>query len=72
MLDTNIKVKTDQFDGPLGLLLMLIQKEEIICGIKQTERNSTYNTISNYARFVITQDAYDKLKKDEILLIKII
>ncbi len=29
MLDTAIKVKTDQFDGPLGLLLMLIQKEEM-------------------------------------------
>jgi len=29
MLETNIPVKTDQFDGPLGLLLMLIQKDEI-------------------------------------------
>ena len=29
MLDTSIQVKTDQFDGPLGLLLMLIQKEEM-------------------------------------------
>ncbi len=29
MLDTNILVKTDQFDGPLGLLLHLIQKEEM-------------------------------------------
>lgn len=29
MLDTNIKVKTENFDGPLGLLLLLIQKEEM-------------------------------------------
>ena len=29
MLDTSIKVKTDSFDGPLGLLLLLIQKEEM-------------------------------------------
>lgn len=29
MLETNIHVKTDHFDGPLGLLLFLIQKEEM-------------------------------------------
>jgi segregation and condensation protein A len=29
MLDTSIKVKTDHFDGPLGLLLLLIEKEEM-------------------------------------------
>ncbi|MEC8624074.1 MAG: ScpA family protein [Bdellovibrionota bacterium] len=29
MLDTSIKVQTDEFDGPLGLLLLLIQKEEM-------------------------------------------
>lgn len=29
MLDTTIQVKTDHFDGPLGLLLLLIQKEEM-------------------------------------------
>ena len=29
MLDTSINVKTDNFDGPLSLLLMLIQKEEM-------------------------------------------
>ena len=29
MLNTSIQVKTDQFDGPLGLLLLLIQKEEM-------------------------------------------
>ena len=29
MLDTSIQVKTNNFDGPLGLLLMLIQKEEM-------------------------------------------
>lgn len=29
MLDTSISIKTDQFDGPLGLLLMLIQREDM-------------------------------------------
>ncbi|MCK5882979.1 MAG: segregation/condensation protein A [Bacteriovoracaceae bacterium] len=29
MLDTSIQVKTDNFDGPLGLLLHLVQREEM-------------------------------------------
>lgn len=29
MLDTTIQVKTDHFDGPLGLLLLLVEKEEM-------------------------------------------
>ncbi len=29
MLDTSIQVKTENFDGPLGLLLLLVQKEEM-------------------------------------------
>jgi segregation and condensation protein A len=29
MLESNIQVKTNNFDGPLGLLLLLIQKEEM-------------------------------------------
>ncbi len=29
MLDTSIQIQTDRFDGPLGLLLLLIQKEEM-------------------------------------------
>lgn len=29
MLDTSIQVKTDQFDGPLGLLLMLVENQEM-------------------------------------------
>lgn len=29
MLDTSIEVKTDHFDGPLSLLLLLVQKEEM-------------------------------------------
>ncbi len=29
MLETTIQVKTDHFDGPLGLLLLLVQKEEM-------------------------------------------
>jgi hypothetical protein len=53
-------------------IVTLLQKEEIICGIKQSEPRSTYNTVSNYARFIITQEAYDDLKKEEIILMKII
>jgi segregation and condensation protein A len=29
MIDTSIQVKTDHFDGPLGLLLLLIEREEM-------------------------------------------
>jgi segregation and condensation protein A len=29
MLDTSIQIKTEHFDGPLGLLLLLIEKEEM-------------------------------------------
>jgi len=29
MLDTSIQIKTEHFDGPLGLLLLLIEKEEV-------------------------------------------
>ena len=29
MLDTTIQIKTKNFDGPLALLLLLIQKEEM-------------------------------------------
>lgn len=29
MLDTSIQVKTDHFDGPLGLLLLLVEKDEM-------------------------------------------
>lgn len=29
MLDTTIQIKTDNFDGPLALLLLLVQKEEM-------------------------------------------
>ena len=29
MLDTSIQIKTDRFDGPLSLLLLLVKKEEV-------------------------------------------
>jgi len=38
MLDTSIKVKTDYFDGPLSLLLLLMQKEEM--DIKNLDLNA--------------------------------
>jgi len=53
-------------------IVTLLQKEEIICGIKQSERKNPFNTVSNYARFVLTQEAYDELKEEEIILMKVI
>ena len=49
MIETSIQVKLDQFDGPLGLLLHLIQREEM--NIKDLDIN------------VITQQYLDYLKK---------
>lgn len=37
MIETNIQVKLDRFDGPLGLLLHLVQKEEM--SIKELDIN---------------------------------
>lgn len=43
MLDTTIQVKTDHFDGPLGLLLLLIQREEMdIRGLDLTKITKQY------------------------------
>lgn len=49
MIDSNIQVKLDRFDGPLGLLLHLIQREEL--SIKELDINQ------------ITQQYLDYLKK---------
>ena len=37
MIETNIQVRLDKFDGPLGLLLHLIQREEM--SIKELDIN---------------------------------
>lgn len=46
MLDTNIDVKLEQFDGPLGLLLHLVQKEEL--DVKNLDVNSITNQYLDY------------------------
>lgn len=46
MLDTTIQVKTDHFDGPLGLLLLLVQKEEM--DIRQFDLTSITKQYLNY------------------------
>ena len=61
----------------LGLLLKnnqivtLVQLKAKLCGLSKKTKDG-YHTVSNYARFVITQDAYNALIKEEILLMKII
>ena len=43
MLDTTIQVKTDQFDGPLSLLLLFIKKEEVnIADVNLTDITEQY------------------------------
>ena len=49
----------------------LEQREEIICGIKQDVKDTDYNTVSNYARFVIDLEMINKLKEHEIVLMKV-
>ena len=46
MLDTSIQVKTDRFDGPLSLLLLLIKKNEI--DIKNLNLTSITEQYLNY------------------------
>lgn len=46
MLDTTIQVKTDHFDGPLGLLLLLIQKEEM--DVRKLELNKITQQYLDY------------------------
>ena len=46
MIDTHIQVRLDQFDGPLGLLLHLIQKEEL--SIKDLDINKITYQYLNY------------------------
>lgn len=52
-------------------IVNISQIEEKICGIKVKNRNSTYTTVSNYAKFIITQYAYEELLKSEVVMMKI-
>lgn len=48
MIETNIQVKLDRFDGPLGLLLHLIQREEM--SIKELDINEITHQYLDYLK----------------------
>lgn len=48
MIETNIQVKLDRFDGPLGLLLHLIQREEV--SIKELDINKVTHQYLDYLK----------------------
>lgn len=48
MIETNIQVKLDRFDGPLGLLLHLIQREEM--SIKELDINKITHQYLDYLK----------------------
>lgn len=52
-------------------VVSLSQIEDKICGVKTTDSRSGYTTVSNYARFILTQSVFDELKKSEIVLMKL-
>ena len=46
MLDTNIQIQTEKFDGPLGLLLHLIQQDEM--DVRELDLNKMTQQYLNY------------------------
>lgn len=52
-------------------IVTISQIEKKICGIRVKNRKSKYITGSNYAKFILTQCAYDKLLKSEVVMMKI-
>ena len=50
MIETNIQVRLDKFDGPLGLLLHLIQREEM--SIKELDINKITLQYLDYLELV--------------------
>lgn len=52
-------------------VVSIIQREEKICGITYYDEKNNYSTVSNYARFTLTQPAFDKLVQSEAILMKI-
>ncbi|MGX1024819.1 hypothetical protein [Flavobacterium sp. CS20] len=54
-----------------GSIVSISQVDEKICGIKLYDEETEYTTVSNYAKFILTQKAFDELIKSEIVLIKI-
>ncbi len=54
-----------------GSIVSIPQVDEKICGVKFYDEDSGFTTISNFAKFVLTQNAFDTLIKSEIVLMKI-
>jgi hypothetical protein len=53
-------------------LITLHQIYEEICGVRKKDRKSGFQSMSNYARFIIHKEAFEKLKQEEITLMKLI
>ncbi|NBC56724.1 MAG: hypothetical protein GVY05_00330 [Bacteroidetes bacterium] len=53
-------------------IISLFQREKKICGVNYYDKKNNYSSVSNYARFILTQQAYDELIQSEVILMKII
>ncbi len=51
--------------------LSLMQTEDKICGVKFENTENGFTTVTNYIKVILTQDAFDKLSKNEVILIRI-
>lgn len=52
-------------------IISLRQREEKICGVKFYDEKTEYYTVSNYARFILNQSAFESLLKSEIIMMNI-
>lgn len=52
-------------------IISISQREDKICGVKFYDEETEYTTVSNYARFILTQNSFDELIKSEVILMKI-
>ncbi len=52
-------------------ILSLTQRTDKICGIKSYDEKINYTSVSNYARFILTQYAFETLLQSEVVLMKI-
>jgi len=51
--------------------ISLIQVEDKICGIKNEAAGDGFTTVTDFLKVVITQDAFDKLSKNKVVLMRI-
>jgi len=52
-------------------VISISQKESEICGVKQINEDTGFTSVSNYARFILNQKAFDALSQSEVVMIKI-